>query len=256
VANAAAKFAVVSLYADDQRALIAASLANKQAYCRRHGCALYVPGSLAASPRAREYATAHYTKILAVEYALRHEALQHEWVVWTDADAIFFNMSISPAEALTWALGNAIPGSATHAGPIPGVPFPASKPLSPDAAASVDLILTWPLNTGCFFVRNSPAALALLERWFAHDLPGKDVSRSIERRWNDQGALIDILAAFPDARQRVAYVNYETHPLAAEWPWYGTHSWQVHMPGRPLMQKVRLLQRLDDERRDIQAFFQ
>jgi NADH:ubiquinone oxidoreductase subunit 5 (subunit L)/multisubunit Na+/H+ antiporter MnhA subunit len=153
---------MLTLYGGEQNCLKDASLVNKQQYCLRHGCALYVPGSLAASPRAREYATAHYTKILAVEYALRHEALQHEWVVWTDADAIFFNMSISPAEALTWALGNAIPGSATHAGPIPGVPFPASKPLSPDAAASVDLILTWPLNTGCFFVRNSAAALALL----------------------------------------------------------------------------------------------
>jgi hypothetical protein len=251
VENARARFAVVSLYADEQRALIPASLENKRHYCRRQGCALYVPVSLASSARARRHRTAHYTKILAVQLALQMEALEHEWVVWTDADAVFFNTSISPTDALQWALQNAVAGAGTTQGPVPGVPFPASagRVASVD---DVDLVLTWPLNTGCFFVRNTPTARALLTEWFEYDLAGP---RKVERRWNDQGALIDILATSPPARKRVAYVNYETHPLAAEWPWYGTHSWQVHMPGRPLDKKVALLRRIDDERRDVEDYF-
>jgi hypothetical protein len=111
------------------------------------------------------------------------------------------------------------------------------------------MTMSWPINTGCFFVRNSATSIALLKRWWEYDLPGREVSRVREHRWNDQGAFIDIVWTNLALRKHLAFYTYRKHALAAQISFEHPEMWMLHAPGGTAASKKDVLVKAERSRR-------
>jgi hypothetical protein len=242
-----AEFAFLTLYGGEQNCLKDASLVNRQTYCRKHGCALYVPEKLLWTEPVRSTGRDHYAKILAMIAVLKHPATRHKYMVWTDADIVVVDMSRSPEAALQQILAVSVNGSDADGPPIR--PYNLPSPGRPATRDGADVVISWPANTGCFFLHNTPSTLEFLERWWRYDLGGKFRTRIRELRWNDQGALIDMLWVDPALRRRFAFYPYRDYALASQYDKPHPDPWMIHTPGLTTKAKRGVLIRVEKDRR-------
>jgi galactosyl transferase GMA12/MNN10 family len=238
---------MLTLYGGEQNCLKDASLVNKQQYCLRHGCALYVPEALLWTQEVRSTGRDHYAKILAMLAIFREARVRHKYLIWSDADIVIVDMARSPAEALRSILAVSVNGSDADGPPIR--PYNMPSPGRPADPEGTDMVISWPSNTGCFFLRKSPTSLQMLERWWRYDIGGKFRTRIRELRWNDQGALIDMLWVDPQLRRRFAFYTYQEHALAAQFDRLHPDPWMIHTPGLNTKLKRGTLIKIEKDRR-------
>lgn len=203
----AARVAIVTLCAYDssRTSITARSMANRLAYCGRHGyhCVLET-----SRQPGHDWPPA-WDKV----HLLRQHQDAAEWVAWVDCDSFFTNFSL-PLEgvlARAGALGPPEEAEAGGAAEERGVVLVASE----DGAS---------LNTGVLLLRRSPEGARLLEEVWAAAEAGYG-----EHPWWEQAAFIDALTlgrAADELDGRMVMlpqgaINGYAPELAAKFNWNG-----------------------------------
>lgn len=173
--------AIVSMcdYDGETTSLTAYSMASKHAYCRRHGykCFLHtrVVG-LEGRPSA-------WGKVLL----MRRHLGAARWLMWMDCDSFFTNSSV-PLEAVLARAGVLGPPHDPYPrqgwGHAPHISFLTSE----DAPL---------INTGIFFLRDTPIARSLLDMTWGIGRPSAFVKHS----WWEQAAIFYHLTLGPHAER-------------------------------------------------------
>jgi hypothetical protein len=162
------------------------SRANKEAYCQRHGYAFRCRTEGFDPSRPPAWSKVRF---------LLEELPQSAWVFWSDADSVVMNSAVP----LSWFLD-----------------------------ASHDLILPWDringLNTGNFFVRNTPWAREFLERVYAQ-------VRLIHHGWWENAAVMALYAAEPESRRHIGVVPNKLFNAYLTDGSYAPGDFLVHFPG-------------------------
>ncbi len=155
--NAASSIGVVSLaIGDSYKALVENAIKNKVQYCQLHGYDFYCPEHSLDSSRSPLW-----SKIPAILKAMENS--EHQWIFWTDADALFTNFAYKLEEFID-----------------ENYLFIVSKDV-------------YDINTGHFFIRNCERAKQLLRDMYARE-------ECVSHEWAEQMAFICEYREKPEVR--------------------------------------------------------
>ncbi|KAJ3237533.1 hypothetical protein HDU81_009347 [Chytriomyces hyalinus] len=202
------------------------TLPNKQRYAQKHGYGYYNFATLSALPVDAQ--GMYFTKFKSI---LATFDMGYEWVLWSDADALFMNFSVPLLE---------------FADPLYDFILPVGEPAN-KMYAHVP-------NNGHFMFKNSAWSRAYIAYILQASSQGHCEQFGLINGWlqacdrgvfwlDDQGLLVWTQQKFGrDVTCHTKHVSF--NHFDSEYPWYNEGDLVLHLPGRSLPDRLRIFETL------------